>query len=56
LDYDFIRVGGRQFLLPLDADVRLASRQISTRNEVRFRGYRKFSGESSISFETPAKP
>jgi hypothetical protein len=56
LDYDFTSVGGRQFLLPLHAEVRLVSRAVSNRNEVKFRGYRKFNGESSITFETPGKP
>jgi len=55
LDYDFVSVGGRQFLLPLHAEVRLTSREISTRNEVEFRGYRKFSGESKITFEPTGK-
>lgn len=55
LDYDFISVGGRQFLLPLHAEVRLATRGVSIRNEVKFQGYRKFNGESSITFDTPGK-
>jgi hypothetical protein len=55
LDYDFVSVGGRQFLLPLRAEVRMESPALSTRNEVRFKNYRKFNGESSITFDTPGK-
>jgi len=56
LDYDFVSVGGRQFLLPLHAEVRVAARRVAIRNEVTFRQYRKFNGESSITFDTPDKP
>jgi hypothetical protein len=55
LDYDFVSVGGRQFLLPLHAEVRVAARRVAVRNEVRFREYRKFNGESSITFDPPDK-
>jgi hypothetical protein len=51
LDYDFVDVGGRQFLLPLRADVRLSTDRLNTRNLVEFHGYRKFSGESTITFQ-----
>jgi hypothetical protein len=51
LDYDYVDVGGRKFLLPLRADVRLGARNLRTRNQVEFHGYRKFSGESTITFQ-----
>lgn len=51
LDYDFTGVGGRQFLLPLRADVRMATRELHTRNLVEFQDYRKFTGESTITFQ-----
>jgi hypothetical protein len=51
LDYDFVDVGGRKFLLPLRADVRSSTDSYNTRNLVEFHGYRKFSGESSITFQ-----
>jgi hypothetical protein len=51
LDYGPAEVGGRSFLLPLHAEVRMEPRDYhSTRNQVEFTGYRKFTGESSISF------
>ena len=51
LDYDFAPVGGRRFLLPLRADVRMATDHVHTRNLVEFQGYRKFTGESTITFQ-----
>jgi hypothetical protein len=51
LDYDFTDVGGRRFLLPLRADVRMATDSIHTRNLVDFHSYRKFTGESTITFQ-----
>jgi hypothetical protein len=51
LDYDFVDVGGRQFLLPLRADVSMSTDRLNTRNLVEFHGYRKFSGESTITFQ-----
>jgi len=51
LDYDFTDVGGRRFLLPLRADVRMATDRIHTRNLVEFHNYRKFTGESTITFQ-----
>lgn len=55
LDYGSAEVGGRSFLLPLRAEVRMMprGRRPQTRNEVEFTGYRKFAGESSISFGGP---
>jgi hypothetical protein len=52
LDYGPADVGGLTFLLPLRADVRLVPRDSNppTRNQVEFTAYRKFAGESSISF------
>ena len=50
LDYDFATVGDRQFLLPLRAEIRLASSELSTRNEVEFREYRKYAAESRVSY------
>jgi hypothetical protein len=51
LDYDFAKVGSRQFLLPIRADVRMSTSQVRTRNLVEFQGFRKFSGESTITFQ-----
>jgi hypothetical protein len=51
LDYGPAEVGGRSFLLPLHAEVRMEPRDYpATRNQVEFTSYRKFTGEASISF------
>jgi len=57
LDYGTADVGGRTYLLPLHADVRMFPRDRwpVTRNEVEFTGFRKFAGESSISFGDSVK-
>ncbi|HKE29582.1 MAG TPA: hypothetical protein VKB88_44845 [Bryobacteraceae bacterium] len=51
LDYDFQPVGGRPFLLPLRAEIRMATDYILTRNQIDFTDYRKFEGESKITFD-----
>jgi hypothetical protein len=55
LDYDFTKIGERDFLLPLHAEVRMRSDRLLTRNDVEFRMYRKFSAEAQVKFdsETP---
>ena len=50
LDFGFTEVGGREFLLPLRADVRMGSSNLLTRNEMEFRGYRKFGSEATVTF------
>jgi hypothetical protein len=60
LDYGEADVGGRMYLLPLHAEVRMMPRGgwSVTRNDVEFTAFRKFTGESTISFGDPsdAKP
>lgn len=51
LDYDFIDIGGSDFLLPLKAQVFMRGGKMLSRNEVEFRLYRKFTVEATISFE-----
>jgi hypothetical protein len=53
LDYHYAAVGDKQFLLPLRADERMVSPQMQFKNVVEFRDYRKFTGESTISFDVP---
>ena len=53
LDYDFQTVGGKPFLLPLHAEIRMATDYILTRNQIDFTDYRKFEGESKITFDQP---
>jgi len=41
-----------QFVLPLHAEVRMGTGYVHTKNEVTFSGFRKFQGESTITFDT----
>jgi len=54
VDYDFAEIGGKLYLLPLRADVRLGTDGQVTRNDVQFVNYRKFSADASLSFDMPA--
>jgi hypothetical protein len=54
LDYAPQDVGGKQFVLPLHAEVRMGTGYMHTKNEVIFSGFRKFQGESTITFDTDA--
>lgn len=56
LDYSEQEVGGRRYPLPLRAENRMATHDIHTRNMVEFSKYRKFEGESTITFGDEATP
>jgi hypothetical protein len=51
LDYSFIDISGQKFLLPLFSEVIMRADGIGTRNEIEFRGYRKYSADTSIKFD-----
>ena len=51
LDYDYTEIAGREFLLPLKAQVRMRQEKKLIRNDVEFRLYRKFSAEATLTFE-----
>lgn len=53
LDYDLADVGGRQFLVPLRSEQRVTDQRLQFKNVAEFRDYRKFVGESTISFSDP---
>ncbi len=53
LDYDYTNIGGRDYVLPLRAVVRMRKGKFLTKNEVEFRMYRKFEAEATITFDTP---
>ena len=52
-DYDYGDVGGKQFLLPLRVVSQMKTARSSFKNVMEFKEYRKFTGESSISFDSP---
>jgi N12 class adenine-specific DNA methylase len=53
LDYDFIKIGDAEHVLPLRAEVRMREGRTLVKNDVEFRMYRKFGAEATIKFETP---
>jgi hypothetical protein len=56
LDYSSQDVGGKRYVLPLHAETRLSTAVIHTRNVAEFTGYRKFEGDSTITFEDGEAP
>ncbi len=56
LDYDLIKIGDRESLLPLTAEFRSLAGHTSARNLVEFRNYRKFSADAKISFDDTDAP
>jgi hypothetical protein len=55
LDYDFIDVGGRHYLLPLHSETQLDAPPFQHRNETDFLAYRKFSADATITFDGTVK-
>jgi hypothetical protein len=57
VNYDYIKVGGQQYVLPLKTEVKSTAMtprgKFMSWNEAEFHLYRKFGTESSITFETP---
>ncbi len=53
LDYDFVKIGESEHVLPLRAEVRMREGRNLVKNEVEFRMYRKFGAEAIIKFDTP---
>ena len=57
-DYQYIRLGdAKQYLLPVHAETLTCQRgsDLCSRNTIDFRNYRKYSGESTITFDAPKK-
>lgn len=50
VDYDFLEVAGRSYLLPSHSDSRMERSQRQIANVVTFTGYRKFVADSTIDF------
>jgi hypothetical protein len=53
MDYGPADVGGRQYLLPLRVEQRIKTQARQFKNVAEFKDYRKFVGESTISFGDP---
>lgn len=52
IDYGPIQIGGRNYLLPIEASIDLVLRTGKVRNELEFGGYRKFEADSVITFDS----
>ena len=55
VDCDFADVGGKTYLLPLHAEAIAESVRETTRNDVQFDRYRKFSVDERIRYQSPAE-
>jgi hypothetical protein len=52
IDYDPVSIGGRDYLLPVEASVLLDTGSHHVLNRMEFRAYRKFEADSTITFDT----
>ena len=50
LDYGMVKIGEKDYLLPLRSTLQIRQSKVFVRNERVFRGYRKFEAESQIKF------
>ncbi len=52
-DFEFVRIGDRQFLLPVHAESLMCQRGTNrcSKNVIDFRNYHKYSGEANITFD-----
>lgn len=51
LDYDLVDISGQKYVCPLAAKLWMKSTDGATKNEIEFRGYRKFSSDYDIKYE-----
>ncbi len=51
LDYGMVKIGEKDYLLPLRSTLQLRRAKVFVRNETVFRGYRKFQAESQIKYD-----
>jgi hypothetical protein len=55
LDYDFIDVGGKSYLLPLHSETLLDAPPYQHRNETDFLAYKKFQADTTVTYEGTGK-
>jgi hypothetical protein len=51
LDYRYTDISGQKFLLPVSGQVIMKADGTGTKNEIQFRSYRKYSADTSITFD-----
>jgi hypothetical protein len=56
LDYDFIDISGKEFVLPLKATLRMRSGKVLIKNDTEFRLYKKFGAEATITYAPDPLP
>ena len=57
IDYDAVPIGAKSYLLPVKAEVLMATDTNHIRNEMQFQAYKKFEAESTITFgDAPETP
>jgi hypothetical protein len=52
VDYDYQNIGTQTFLLPLRSEVQMRDGHIASRNDITWKQYRKYSADTSITFDT----
>jgi hypothetical protein len=52
VDYDYQEISGQTFLLPLRSQVQMRDGHIASLNEIEWRQYRKYSADTSITFDS----
>ena len=54
LNYSYQDLSGKQFLLPLNSEMRMREGRLLVKNETEFRNYRKYSADAVITFDADA--
>ncbi len=54
LDYEYQDISGQKFLLPASSEMIMRDSRATSKNEVEFRGYSKYSAETLIKYDTDA--
>ncbi len=52
VDYDYQAIGPQTFLLPFKSQVQMRDGHFASKNEIEWRSYRKYSADTSITFDT----
>jgi hypothetical protein len=53
LNYDFVDISGRKYVLPLKSELNSGYARYSSRNEIEFRRYERFTADATIIYDTP---
>lgn len=56
LDYDTAQVGTTSYILPIKAEMRISDAEVAMKNVIEFRSYKKFSADTSITYDDVDKP